>query len=156
MSRKSEEIERRAEEIFLPVTEQNGFDLVDVEYVKEGDTWYLRAYIDKEGGIAVDDCELVSRAAEAELDRENFIEDSYVLEVSSPGLTRPLKKEKDFARAKGKKIEVHTFARVDGEKEFTGILADWNADTVTIGTEENGERTFRRADISLIRLAFDF
>lgn len=156
MSTRSEEIERRAEELFLPVTEQHGFELVDVEYVKEGENWYLRAYIDKEGGIAVDDCELVSRAVEAELDRQNFIDDSYVLEVSSPGLTRPLKKEKDFARAKGKKIEIHTFARVDGEKQFVGILADWDGKTVTIETEEGGERVFPREGISLIRLAFEF
>ena len=77
----------------------NGFELVDVEYVKEGGTWYLRAYIDKPGGITVDDCELVSRAANDILDEKDFVEDSYVFEVSSPGLGRPLKKEKDFAKA---------------------------------------------------------
>ena len=96
---KREEYEQKTEEILQPIVDANGFELVDVEYVKEGGTWYLRAYIDKPGGITVDDCELVSRAANDILDEKDFVEDSYVFEVSSPGLGRPLKKEKDFAKA---------------------------------------------------------
>ena len=92
---KREEYEQKTEEILQPIVDANGFELVDVEYVKEGGTWYLRAYIDKPGGITVDDCELVSRAANDILDEKDFVEDSYVFEVSSPGLGRPLKKEKD-------------------------------------------------------------
>ena len=94
---KRETYEQRTEELISPIIEQNQFELVDVEYVKEGGTWYLRAYIDKPGGITVDDCEVVSRALSDLLDKHDFIEDAYVLEVSSPGLGRPLKKEKDFA-----------------------------------------------------------
>ena len=90
---KRETYEKKAEELLLPMMEENGFELVDVEYVKEGGSWYLRAYIDKPGGIAINDCELISRALSDKLDEEDFIEDSYILEVSSPGLGRPLKKE---------------------------------------------------------------
>lgn len=89
---KKETYEAKAEEMLLPIVESHGFELVDVEYVKEGGTWYLRAYIDKPGGITIDDCELVSRAFSDVIDQNEFIEDSYIMEVSSPGLLRPLKK----------------------------------------------------------------
>ena len=112
---KRSEYEQRAEALLEPIVEANNFELVDVEYVKEGSDYYLRAYIDKEGGITIDDCELVSRAFEEKLDKENFIKDSYVLEVSSPGLTRPLKKEKDFARSIGKLIEIKTYKAINKE-----------------------------------------
>lgn len=98
MSRR-EEYEQKAEELITPIVEANGFELVDVEYVKEGGTWYLRAYIDKEGGITVDDCEIVSRAFSDRLDAEDFIDDAYIMEVSSPGLGRPLKKRKTTGEA---------------------------------------------------------
>ena len=104
MSRR-EEYEKRAEELLAPIVEQNGFELVDVEYVKEAGTWYLRGYIDKEGGITVNDCETVSRAFSDRLDENDFIEDSYIMEISSPGLDRPLKKEKDFKRNMGKQCD---------------------------------------------------
>ena len=96
---KREMYEQKTEEILLPIVEEYGFELVDVEYVKEGSNWYLRAYIDKPGGIGVNDCEVVSRRLSDILDEKDYIEDSYILEVSSPGLGRPLKKEKDFAKA---------------------------------------------------------
>ena len=101
--------EQKTEEILQPLMEANGFELVDVEYVKEGGTWYLRAYIDKPGGIAIDDCELISRALSDELDAQDFIEDSYILEVSSPGLGRPLKKDRDFERSIGQEVEVRLY-----------------------------------------------
>ena len=94
---KREEYEQRAEQLLMPVIQENGFELVDVEYVKEAGTRYLRAYIDKEGGITIDDCELVSRAFGQLLDAEDFIEESYVLEVSSPGLGRPLKRKRTLS-----------------------------------------------------------
>ena len=93
-----EEYESRTERFLLPLLEKHQFELVDVEYVKEAGNWYLRAYIDKEGGITVDDCEIISRTLSDWLDQEDFIDDSYTLEVSSPGLGRPLKKDKDFER----------------------------------------------------------
>ena len=93
---KREQYEQKTEEILLPIIEEHGFVLGDVEYVKEGSTWYLRAYIDKPGGITIDDCETVSRRLSDILDEKDYIEDAYILEVSSPGLGRPLKKEKDI------------------------------------------------------------
>ena len=138
-----------------PVIAEQGCTLWDVEYVKEAGTWYLRAYIDKEGGIAVDDCEVISRILSDWLDQTDFIEDSYILEVSSPGLGRPLKKERDFERSLGEEVEIRLYKAQNKQKEFTGILKAYDKETVTIETAE-GELVFERPDIALIRLAFDF
>ena len=140
----------------MPIVETKGFELVDVEWVKEGANWYLRAYIDKENGITVDDCEEVSRALSDLLDEEDFISENYILEVSSPGLDRPLKKEKDFARSIGKDVEIRLYKAIDKQKEFTGTLTSYDADSVTITMEDGSERTFEKSEIALIRLAFDF
>lgn len=153
---KRETYEQKTEAILQPIIDANGFELVDVEYVKEGGTWYLRAYIDKPGGITVDDCELVSRAANDILDEQDFIEESYIFEVSSPGLGRPLKKEKDFKRSLGEEVEIRTYRAIDRQKEFTGVLCEYDADTVTIELENEEKMQIARADIALIRLAFDF
>ena len=155
MSRK-EMYETQTETLILPILEKNQFELVDVEYVKEGGTWYLRAYIDKEGGITVNDCELVAREMNEILDREDYIEDSYIFEVSSPGLGRPLKKEKDYARSMGKELEIRTYRAIDKKKEFYGILTDYDEKKVKIQTEEGEILTFAKTEIALIRLAFDF
>ena len=155
MSRR-EEYEQKTEAILTPIVESRGFELVDVEYVKEAGTWYLRGYIDKPGGITVNDCEDVSRAFSDILDEQDFIEDSYIMEISSPGLDRPLKKEKDFARSLGEEVEVRTYRAIDRQKEFIGILKDYDKDTVTIEYEDGETMTFDKADIALIRLAFDF
>lgn len=157
---KKENYESRVEKYLLPLMEKHGFELVDVEYVKEAGTWYLRAYIDKEGGISVDDCEMISRDVSSWLDKEDFIEESYILEVSSPGLGRPLKKEKDFVRSIGKDVEIRLYRPKEiegkkGRKEFTGVLKAFDKATVTL--EEDGtEIIFQRQEIGLIRLAFDF
>ena len=148
--------ESRTEAMLMPIVETKGFELVDVEWVKEGANWYLRAYIDKENGITVDDCEEVSRALSDLLDEEDFISENYILEVSSPGLDRPLKKEKDFARSIGKDVEVKLFKAINKEKEFYGILSAYDESSLTITTEDQKEQTFEKADIALIRLAFDF
>ena len=153
---KRESYEQRTEELVLPIIEANHFELVDVEYVKEGTSWYLRAYIDKEGGIAVDDCEVISRILSDWLDKEDFIDDSYILEVSSPGLGRPLKKDKDFARSIGKEVDIKLYRARNKEKDFTGILKEYDKDTVTIELEDESRETFERREIALIRLAFDF
>ena len=138
-----------------PVIAEQGCTVWDVEYVKEAGTWYLRAYIDKEGGIAVDDCEVISRILSDWLDQTDFIEDSYILEVSSPGLGRPLKKERDFERSLGEEVEIRLYKALNKQKEFTGILKAYDKETVTIETAE-GELVFNRSDIARIRLAFDF
>ncbi|MBC5659765.1 ribosome maturation factor RimP [Anaerosacchariphilus sp. NSJ-68] len=153
---KREEYEQKTEQLLAPIMEANGFEMVDVEYVKEAGTWYLRAYIDKPGGITVDDCEIVNRALGALLDRDDFIEESYILEVSSPGLGRPLKKERDFVRSQGEEVEIRTYRMVERQKEFRGVLKTWDKETVTIETEEGQEQVFDRDNIALIRLAFDF
>lgn len=151
-----EEYESKVEAWLLPLLEKNQFELVDVEYVREAGIWYLRAYIDKEGGITVDDCEVVSRELGDWLDQKDFIEDSYILEVSSPGLGRPLKKEKDFARSLGKDVEVRLYRQINKQKEFTGTLKAYDADTVTLSMEDGNDLALAKSDIALIRLAFDF
>ena len=152
---KKETYEQKAEALILPIVEAQGFELVDVEYVKEGSNFYLRAYIDKPQGITVDDCEVVSRAFSQKLDEEDFIEEAYIMEVSSPGLGRPLKKEKDYKRSMGKELEIRTYRAVNREKEFYGILTAYDENSVTIDCEGE-EKTFQKSDIALIRLAFDF
>lgn len=153
---KKESYESRVEAFLLPLMEENHFELVDVEYVKEAGTWYLRAYIDKPGGITVDDCEVVSRQFSDILDEKDYIEDAYIFEVSSPGLGRPLKKEKDFKRSMGEEVEIRTYRAIDRQKEFTGILKAYDNDTVTIAYEDDTEQIFNKSDIALIRLALDF
>lgn len=147
--------EKRTEELLLPIMNRNDYELVDVEYVREGSNWFLRAYVDKDGGFTVNDCEKVSRELSDLLDQHDFIEDSYILEVSSPGLGRPLKKEKDFLRSIGEEVEVKLYKSMDGQKEFSGVLKSFTADSLTLAFEEV-ELTFERKNISLIRLALDF
>ena len=152
---KHEDYEKRTEELLMPLMEENSFELVDVEYVKEAGTWYLRAYIDKEGGINIDDCELISRALSDKLDELDFIEEAYILEISSPGLGRPLKKDKDLKRSLGEEVEVRTYRAIEKQKEFTGVLKGFDEESITIEIEEK-EMSLARKDIALIRLAFDF
>lgn len=148
---KAQIYEAKTEELILPILEKLNFELVDVEYVKEGSTWYLRAYIDKEGGITINDCETVARQMNELLDAEDFIPDSYTFEVSSPGLGRPLKKEKDFVRNMGKPVEIRTYRAIDRCKEFDGILQAYDKESVTITAEDGSTTTFSRGDIALIR-----
>ena len=153
---KRELYEQKTEEILNPIIEEYGFELVDVEYVKEGSTWYLRAYIDKPGGISIDDCEAVSRRLSDILDEKDYIDEAYILEVSSPGLGRPLRKEKDFKRSLGEEVEIRTYRMIEKQKEFTGTLKEYDENTVTIEEEGGNVRIFEKSDIALIRLAFDF
>lgn len=148
--------EAKTEKLILPILERMEFELVDVEYVKEGSMWYLRAYIDKPGGITVLDCEAVAREMNDLLDAEDFIPDSYTFEVSSPGLGRPLKKEKDYIRNMDKEIEIRTYRMINKSKEFVGILKAYDDKTVTIETEDGEELTFEKAEIALIRQYIDF
>ena len=151
---KRADIEKRTEELVTPIIDENNFELVDVEYVKEGADYYLRVYADKEGGINIDDCVLISRALEAKLDEEDFIDTAYILEVSSPGLGRPLKKEKDFKRSIGKDVDIKLYKALDGVKEFTGVLKSYDEETVDIDIEDD-IKSFNRKDIAMIRLSLD-
>lgn len=150
---KRESYEAKTTELIQPVVEANGVELFDVDYVKEGSDWYLRVYIDKEGGVTIDDCQNVSRAFNEILDRENYIDDQYIFEVSSPGLTRPLKKEKDYEKSIGRMIEIKLFSPVDKSKEYSGVLKEYDKDTVTISIDDV-TKTFDRSNLAMIRWAF--
>ncbi len=149
------DIELKTEELVTPIVNENHFELVDVEYVKEGANWYLRVYVDKDNGIDIDDCVLVSRTLEEKLDAEDFIEDAYILEVSSPGLTRPLKKEKDFLRNIGKLVEVKLYKQKDGLKEFTARLNGYENHQLTLALENDRKLQVTEKEIAMIRLAFE-
>lgn len=154
MSRR-EDYETRTEKLLLPIAEKNGVSIYDVEYVKEGSDYYLRAYIDKPEGVNIQDCENVSRALSDELDRADFIPDAYILEVSSPGLGRTLKKDKHLQASIGEEVEIKLYKPLDNCKEFSGILESFDEETVVI-SEGDRPRSFQRTDIALIRLALDF
>ena len=155
MSRR-EEYEMKTEALLQPIVDERGFELVDVEYVKEGSNWYLRAFVDKPGGITINDLESVSRKLSDLLDEEDFISDPYILEVSSPGLGRPLKKDKDFDRSIGEEIEIHLYRAIDGNKQYVGLLKAYNKDTLTIEDESGSEINIDRVNVSLVRLTIDF
>ena len=152
---KGKEIEARTEELLLPIAEENDVEIYDVEYVKEGGEWYLRAYIDKADGVNIQDCENVSRKLSDRLDDEDFIEEAYILEVSSPGLGRPLKKDRHLEKSLGKEVELRLYRPQEKQKEFEGILKAYDKDSVTLEIQEE-EKKFARPDIALIRLALDF
>ena len=147
--------EIRAEELLKPIVERFGVEIYDVEYVKEGAEWYLRAYIDKEGGVNIMDCENVSRAFSDVLDEQDFIKDAYILEVSSPGLGRTLKKDRHLLKSIGMEVELKTYKPINKCKEFAGVLESFDENEIVIN--ENGtKKQFNRADIAIIRLALDF
>lgn len=152
---KRSDIEKRTEELVIPIIEEGNFELVDVEYVKEGVNWYLRVYADKEGGINIDDCVFISRALEQKLDEENFLEDAYILEVSSPGLGRALKKDKDFKRSLGEEVDIKLYKAIDKQKEFTGFLKSYDEKNIVVDIEGE-DFTFARKDIANIHLAIHF
>ena len=146
-NRVEEAVEKIAEEILA----NTDYELVDVEYVKERD-WFLRVYIDKEGGIGLDDCQEVSGLLDEKLEELNIINDRYILEVSSPGLDRALKKEKDFKREMGKVVDITLYKAIDGEKMITGKLTGYTKDIITI----DDTREIALKDIALVRLHIDF
>lgn len=172
---KRENYESRAEAILEPIVAANNCEIYDVEYIKEGSDWYLRAYIDKPEGVNIVDCENVSRAFSEKLDQEDFIPDAYILEVSSPGLGRALKKDRHLTKSIGEEVEVRLYKPLEVEnnkgktvkqKEFVGILKEFDKDTITIEVEDENkkddseartnEMIFARSDIAIIRLTLDF
>ncbi|GAM15567.1 ribosome maturation factor RimP [Mesobacillus selenatarsenatis] len=120
------------EELVTPILNENELELVDIEYVKEGKNWFLRVYIDKDNGIDIEECGIVSERLSEKLDAMDPIPHNYFLEVSSPGAERPLKKEKDYQKAIGKNVFIKTYEPIDGEKAFEGVLTDYNGETVTV------------------------
>ena len=131
--------------------DQDVIELVDVEYVKEHD-WYLRVYIDKEGGIDIEDCQALSEKLEEVLDKGNVVPDSYILEVSSPGIDRVLRKPRDFTREQGKKVDVTLYAPREGKKLLVGELTGFDGDAI----ELDGKTKIPLADIAQVRLHIDF
>ncbi len=147
--------EERTKDILGPMVERRNFELVDVEYVNEGGNNYLRAYIDKPGGITIDDLEEISRELGEKLDENDFISDPYTLEVGSPGIDRPIKKDSDFERNLGRKVEVRLYKSYNKKKYYEGIIDSYDKDFVVI---DDGDKKmeFRRADIALIRQTIEF
>lgn len=144
-------------ELAIPIVEKENLELVDVEYVKEGGTYYLRIFIDSEEGVGLKECEAVSNILDKKLDELDPIKESYILEVSSPGLERPLKKIEDFDRFKGRLVFVKTYAPVDGRKEITGYIKGRNDEKICLRLKDNNEEIeILYSDIAKARLAIDF
>lgn len=150
---KKQEIEEKCTELVMPIIEAGNYDLWDVEYVKEGADYYLRVYADKEGGIGIDDCVDISRKLEQKLDEEDFIKEAYILEVSSPGLTRVLKKDKEFEKSIGRLVDIKLYKALNGQKELQGTLKSFDDKSLTFNISDK-DVAIDRNDISVIRLAF--
>ena len=142
-------------ELAEPLAEKLGLVLWDVRFVKEGSDWFLNVFIDKDGGVNIIDCENVSRALSDVLDEKDFIKDAYILEVSSPGLGRTLKKDRHLLKSIGQEVEIKTYKPIDKCKESSGVLKAYDKDTITI-ENDNNEMIFQRTDIAIVRLALDF
>ena len=153
MSRK--DIEAKTEALLIPILDEFGFELWDVEYVKEGSEYYLRAYIDKEGGITIDDCVDVSRKLSDKLDEDDFIDSEYILEVSSPGLGRTLKSDRDFSKSIGRDTDIKLYKPINKVKEFEGILKAFDNDTLTFLIDGN-ERVFNKSEVASVKLHVEF
>lgn len=151
MSKITETVERLA----LPIVEEAGCSLWDVEYVREAGSWFLRIYIDKEGGVNISDCETISRALDPILDEEDPIPDSYVFEVGSAGAERELKRPRDFEAYMGSKVEVKLYQSVKGSKSFVGTLCGYENGRVTIAVGQT-EETFEKTQIAQVRLRAEF
>lgn len=150
-----ERIEDKIASWTLPITEELGLELVDVEWVKEGGHWFLRVFVDKETGVDLDHCHELSRRLDEILDREDPITQSYSLEVSSPGLERPLKTDRDFERFKGHSIRVTTFSPVEDKKEHIGLLVNKTGSGITIAGD-TGEITLPLEQVASVRLYVSF
>jgi len=137
-------------ELCKPVTDKNNFELVEVEYKKEGGEWYLRIYIDKEGGVSIDDCQIVSEEVSEILDEVDPIEMAYIFEVSSPGIERPLKTERDYQKAMGKLMEAKLFSPIEGKKLIAGILTGYTNDTVEFD-QNNKKIVLDKKQIAIIK-----
>lgn len=143
------------EEMLTDYMEQHGFELVDIEYVKEGSNWFLRVYADKEGGIDIDDCGRISEFLSARLDEKDPISDPYFLEVSSPGAERPLKKPQDYQKAINSHVFITTYEPIDGSKEFEGLLLSFDGEELVVEVGKK-KSTIPFAKVASARLAIVF
>lgn len=147
--------EEFTEKLVNPILIECKVELYDIEYVKEGSDYYLRVFIDKEGGVTIDDCENVSRALSDKLDEKDYINEAYILEVSSPGLGRTLKKDKHFEKSIGEIVDIKLYEAIDGQKEFSGALVSFDKENLTIAIDDK-DITLKRSMISVVKLALDF
>ena len=150
-------IEEKVESLIKEKIQGLGYELYDVQYAKEGKDYFLRVFIDKKDGIDLNDCEKVSNEINPLLDEKDFIKEMYFLEVSSPGIERVLRKDEHLKDSIGKEIEVKLFKPIEKQKEFVGILEDYNEEKIILGLEENEEKIeIERKNISLMKLKFNW
>jgi ribosome maturation factor RimP len=143
------------EEMISPFLDSQGFELVDIEYVKEGSNWFLRIFVDKEGGIDIDDCGRISEHVSEQLDKNDPITDAYFLEVSSPGAERPLKKPEDVRKAVGKHVYITTYEPISGAKEFEGLLLSFDGENAVVAVGKK-EHSIPYSKVASARLAIVF
>lgn len=151
----AKDIVKLTEEAVMPILESKNFEFVDCEFVKEGPDWYLRVYIDKDGGISIDDCVYVSRALDEKLG-DDLTEQKYTMEVSSPGIDRVLKRDREYTKYKGKLVDVKLFKAIDGSKEFRGELEGLIDGNVVIVDESGNRLEFNKKDVASTRLVVIF
>lgn len=143
-------------EIVVPIIEENSYELVDVEFVKEGTNWFLRIYIDKPTGITLDDCQIVSEKLSEEMDKIDPIKQSYFMEVSSPGIDRPLKKERDFEKVIGELVEVKLYKPLNGSKVFEGLLNGYENNKFSIQDEDGEIIEFKMDEVVAVKRVIKF
>lgn len=148
-------IDEALEKLALDVCERHGVYIYNTEYKKEGSEYFLRLYIDKDGGVTIEDCENVSREISPMLDDLTFIKEAYIFEVSSPGIDRALTRDWHFEKVMGEEIEIKLFAPLDGKKEITGVLTGYSDGIITV-MENDKEITIEKSKAASIRLAFKF
>lgn len=153
MNEKQSSIVIQVNEMAQPLASALGLEIWDTEFVKEGSSWFLRIFIDKENGVSIDDCENFSRIIEKKLDEKDFIKQSYYLEVSSPGLERPLKRDSDFIKFLNSRIYIKLYKSVDKIKEFEGILQKYEDGLIYLMQDNNVELKINKSDCSIIRLS---
>ncbi|MDO5695347.1 MAG: ribosome maturation factor RimP [Eubacteriales bacterium] len=146
--------EERTEALLQPFMEEEGLTIEDIEFVREND-WFLRIYIDKPGGVTIEDCEKVSRYIDPLLDRADFIRQSYILEVSSPGLSRPLKKDRQLRRHIGDVVEVKLYRALDGEKSILAVLSDFDSEYLMLDTLDGRQLSIERSTVAQVKLSID-
>ncbi|AOY77278.1 ribosome maturation factor RimP [Clostridium formicaceticum] len=149
-------VEKITEELVSPILENENFELVDIEFKKEGPHKYLRVYIDKPEGITLDDCQKVSEQLSEKLDALDPIEENYFLEISSPGLDRPLKKDSDFEKFKGENVEVKLYEAIDNKKIFEGELIGLEDNKIKINTADIGLVEIPKEKVAITKLAIKF
>lgn len=148
--------ERKIYDLVKPITDELEYFLWDISFVKEGAVWYLRVFIDRDEGISIEDCETVTAPVSDMLDREDPIEQSYILEVGSAGLERELVREEHFEACTGDTVQVKLIRAVDSEKDIIGTLLSADRDKITVRTDESTEKEYMLADIAHVKLYLDF